>query len=183
MTATTKFTSSSVMSNWHTACLAWKIPNPVISLAFRAGEFQLLPVSPCSRLSAAFCLISHLLCIHNASPFCVMSWLNLSASTSYDNIIHGENKQDRSQDWFQRNSSDELCSPCYCLCSEEQLLSPTSISSTNPITFSLISNFPVTLLSTACCMCLEICLDKLRWAGWLGWMHSMACWAGFPPAI
>lgn len=106
-----------------------KNPNPVISLAFRALEFQLVPVSPCSRLSAAFCLISCLLCIHNASPFCVISWLNLSASTSYDNIIHGENKQDQSQDRFQRNTSGELCPACYCLCPEVQPLCPTSISS------------------------------------------------------
>lgn len=106
-----------------------KNPNPVISLAFRALEFQLIPASPCSRLSVALCLISCLLCIHNASPFCVINWLNLSASTSYDNIIHGENKQDQSQDQFQRNSSGELCLACYCLCPELQLLCPTSISS------------------------------------------------------
>lgn len=139
-----------------------KKPTPVISLAFRAVEFQLVPVSPGSRLSAAFCLISRLLCIHNASLFCVISWLNLSASTPYGNIIHGENKQDRSQDRFQRNSSGELCLACYCLCPELQLLYPTPISSANPIIFSLISNFPVTPLSTACRICLEICLDKLR---------------------
>lgn len=178
-----KFTSSSSHVQLTHCLSSINIPSPVISLAFRAGEFQLLPASPRSRLSAAFCLISHLLCIHNASPFCVMSWLNWSASTSYDNIIHGKNKQDWSQDWFQRNSSGELCSSCYCLCPEVQLLPPTSVSSANPIIFSLISNFPVTPLSTACCMCLEICLDKLRWAGWLGWVLSMACWAGLPPAI